>query len=325
MTGDSFFLSLFPISGAMAFLAAIAFLIGAAQDAKTSGSKSDVVKHIYFYLTAFITLTIIVFAGAALLNVGLRSWALTKADDVNSFRGTPPPIYLSAPASNPKADVLAGIVSTCTADTCTFTNQDKADVTTWQSNYQSWKQGTDASQTRATTTVTALSFLIVAALAFWFHWRIIQKEQKSRADGQPLVTRAIYFWSMSLFGLLMIVIAGGFLLNVLLRSWLYPSLDTGTNAMKPTAVASEQANIDSLISCGSACGFTEEQVQLARDWKVDYAAATSTTEVSKSAKRQSDVATSLPFVLVGIPLFFYHWRTVRRKQTGVPPAIGGTA
>jgi MFS family permease len=171
-----------------------------------------------------------------------------------------------------------------------------------------------------------LSFFIVAVLAFWFHWRVIQKEQKNRADGHTLVTRAIYFWGMSLFGLLMVVIAGGFLLNVLLRTWLYPNLDTDTNT-KPAMVASQQTSVDSLINCASACGFTAEQVQLANEWKADYAEATTATEVTKTAKRQNDIAMSLPFVLVGIPLFIYHWMTVRRKQspTDLPPPTGATA
>ncbi len=323
--GYEFFGAFFPIGGGMAFLAAIALLIGAAQDAKASGSKADVVKHVYFYLTAFITLTIVVFSTVTLVNVGARSWVFTKADEVTNSRGTPPSIYLTSSADTEVKPATANTAKTCSTD-CEFSEQDKLDVANWETNYRSWKDSMNLDRDRATATVTALSFLIVAVLAFWFHWRVIQKEEKNRADGHPLVTRAIYFWGMSLFGLLMIVIAGGFLLNVLLRTWLYPNLDSSTTST-PTPVVSEQASIDSLINCASACGFTDEQVQLAEEWKVDYAAATTTTEVSKTAKRQSDIATSLPFVLVGIPLFLYHWLMIRRKTSvpTPPPATGVSA
>jgi hypothetical protein len=309
-----------PIGGVIAFLAAIAFLIGAAQDGKTAGTKADVVKHVYFYLTAFITLLIIVGAGVTLLNVGMRTWVLTKADQVNDYRGTPPPLYVPT-ATTAETEKLGNTTILNCDDKCAFTASDKTELTNWKQNYTSWKAAGPSSQTRATTTVAALSFLIVGLLAFWFHWRVIQKEQQQRASGQPLVTRAIYFWAMALLGLLMTVIAGGFLLNVGLKAWLYPNADNSSSGSKPIAMVSEQAGVDSIIACATACGFSADDVQLANDWKADYERATGGTEISKSATRQSNVAMSLPFLLVGIPLFLYHWMTVRRKDqiSDVPP------
>lgn len=320
MPSEALFVSMIPIGGVIAFLAAIAFLIGAAQDGKTAGTKADVVKHVYFYLTAFITLLIIVGAGATLLNVGMRTWVLTKADQVNDYRGTPPGLYVPS-AVTAESEKSGNIPALDCTDKCAFTAADRTELQNWKQNYLSWKTAGPSSQTRATTTVAALSFLIVGVLAFWLHWRVIQKEQQQRGSGQPLVTRAIYFWAMALLGLLLSVIAGGFLLNVGLKAWLYPNAETASNTTKPVAMVSEQSGVDSIITCASACGFSADDVKLANDWKADYAAATSGTEISKSATRQSNVAMSLPFLLVGIPLFLYHWMTIRRKEssTNIPP------
>jgi hypothetical protein len=304
------FVAFIPIGGGMAFLAAVAFLIGAAQDAKQAGSKADVVKHVYFYLTAFITLLIVVFASVTLLNVGLKSWAFHKADDVANYRGTPPSFFLTSSTVQEKVQPTG---LTCATETCTLTDADRQDLANWKQSYTDWKNQNDIQRMRATTTVVGLSFLIVGLAAFLFHWRVIQRERAKRTDGRPLVIRAIYLWSMALTGLLMLVISTGFLLNTVLRMWLYPNVDTTSNS-RPIAIISEQASVDSIITCGEKCGISNEDVSLARQWKADYTAATSGPTDMRAATRQNELATTLPFVVVGIPLFAYHWIAVRKRE-----------
>ncbi|MFH0853145.1 MAG: DUF5671 domain-containing protein [bacterium] len=311
MPSEAIMILLLPIGGVLTVILAIALFIGAAQDNKTATSKTDIVKHIYLYLMSFVTLLTVVFSVATLLNVGVKSWILIKAEASESYDSQPPGLYLSE-SSEPVEAKTQSTTFTC-AEGCEFTDQDLEQVGYWKSNYSNWRENTDIKNRRATATVTALSFLIVALITFIIHWRIVQKEYKSRKDGKPLVTRAIYMWTFVLVGLLMLLVSGGFLINTGLRATLYP--DTYTQAdYRSTEISFDQMGVQSIVNCAEACDFTEEEVQMAEQWLVDNKEGVVDTDDTKVSKIQNEVASTTPFILVGLPLFIYHWVGVRKKK-----------
>ena len=115
----------------------------------------------------------------------------------------------------------------------------------------------------------------------------------------------------------MMVVAGGFLINLALKTWVFPSAGQADKVLEsgiaPVAYGIEGESVASLVTCGAKCGLTQETVDLAGRWTTDYDSWQK--EISRTSNNtQRQAASAIPFVLIGIPLFWYHWRLVRRES-----------
>lgn len=107
------------------------------------------IKKIYLYLVSVIALVIWMWGGITLVNMALKTWVFTKADN-----------YYTTPClatKNPDG-------STIECDAKTRAEQEKADA----ENRIAQKQR-DATQ--------ALSMILIATPVWYFHWRLARKEQ----------------------------------------------------------------------------------------------------------------------------------------------------
>lgn len=109
------------------------------------------IKKIYLFSVSLISLVIMVIAGIILINLVLKTWILTKADQN----------YYSAPCITTKPTQTEGIPVACTPE------EEAAQKKQNEDNRTAQKQ-TDAAQ--------ALAMLIVASPVFYFHWRLARKE-----------------------------------------------------------------------------------------------------------------------------------------------------
>ena len=160
-------------------LAVIAFAIAAIIEGKNNMKKANVIRSLYFYLASIITLAIVVGSLVYLVNMGLKTWVFTQADQGPSTRlGPPPTLYLSDTTGSvqPTKDVaVLGSKLEC-ADTCSLTDSQKTSIATWETNYKSWITAVDdPGSQRARDAVVALSFLIVALPFYLIHFRIVQR------------------------------------------------------------------------------------------------------------------------------------------------------
>lgn len=110
------------------------------------------IKKIYLYLVSLVSLIILVVAGIMLINLGLKTWVLRKADKNYYYPVTCD--AARAPEAAPKA---------VECDPQTQEKQRQAD----EENRAAQKQR-DAAQ--------ALAMIIVASPVFYFHWRLARKE-----------------------------------------------------------------------------------------------------------------------------------------------------
>lgn len=302
-------------------LALVIFSIAAVVEGKNSMKKTFVIRSLYFYIASLITLAIVSGSLIYLVNMGLKSWVFTKADTNVATRLGPPPTLVLDPNGVTSADkavpVAIGGTLECTG-TCTLTDVQKSSISSWKTNYQNWidANGNPGSQ-RSRDAVAALSFLIVAAPFYFIHFRTVQRDAKKSEEGDKNVLRPIYFYFVSLASLIMMVVAGGFLINLTLKTWVFPSagrVDTAAEKVysAPSMIGIENGGVTSVVTCGEKCGVDAETVTLAKRWQDDYSAwQKQTSGTSNSTQRQA--ATSIPFVLIGIPLFWYHWTVVRRE------------
>jgi hypothetical protein len=294
----------------------IIFAVLGMIEGKTTMSRSRVIRSLYFYLASLVTLGIVVGSLIFLINTGLKAWVFTDADPVLYRIGAPPVLFFTDKSAT---DVVAPVVLTCTKD-CTLTSTEKASITSWQDSYTSWLDSKSKPNTqRASDLVAALSFLIVALPFYFIHFRTVQKDAKNDEVQEHSAIRPTYFYFVSLAALLMIVIAGGMLINLALKTWVIKSADQQTNISGPmvksvpseTGYNSETAALQSVIDCGAKCGIEAQTVTLAKQWMTDYN-AWQTISVNYNNK-QRQAASTIPFVALGIPLFWYHWSVVRKE------------
>lgn len=145
----------------------VGFIYAASQDWKTEpasmqtlSSKSSVIKTVYFYLVSLIALFMIVFATADLVNLGLKVWVFPKADKPDYIE---PPCAISFTRSpDMKEDDYQNQIKSCETNRMSETER------------RSIQRQRDA--------VRDLSFLIVGAPLFAYHWRIIRKESREDKD-----------------------------------------------------------------------------------------------------------------------------------------------
>jgi hypothetical protein len=291
------------------------FAVGGIIESKSTMKKSQVIRSIYFYLASLVTLGIVVGSLVYLSNVGLKSWVFTEADPLAYRLGAPPILYFQTSSKTVQAPEFVDLVCT---DACTLSNDQATSIAQWRTSYASWLEAKkNPNAQRASDTVAALSFLIVALPFFIIHFRIVQKDAKKEDVLDRSVIRPTYFYFISLAALLMIVIAGGMLINLGLRTWVIKSADETTNLARqinaplPEGMV-ETSAVQSVIDCGAKCGIEAETITMARAWQADYQAWQDATSNYNNKQRQA--AATIPYVVLGIPLFWYHWSVVRKES-----------
>lgn len=300
-------------------LAIIAFAIAAIMEGKNTMKRGSVIRSLYFYLASLITLAIVVGSVIFLMNLGLKVWVFTEANTNANYYGPPPSLTIDTPAvSDTEKPVAITPTTLQCADSCILTETQKSNISSWKSSYTNWKEAAKNPNGRnARDAVAALSFLIIAAPFFFIHYRIVQRDAKQVEDSDKLVIRPVYFYFVSLGSLLMIVIAGGFLINLVLKTWVFPSAGQADQAASkvystPEAAGVEKSPVLSVADCGEKCGLDAETVTLAKEWSADYDTWQSENGTTNT-NTQRQAASAIPFVAVGIPLLWYHWTVVRKE------------
>ena len=108
-------------------------------------------KKAYLYLVSTISLVIMVVGGIMIINLALRTWVLTKADQN----------FYSQPCIASKPTTPDGTPATCTAE------EQARQVQQDKDNRAAQRQSTAAQ---------AIAMILVASPVWYFHWRLARKE-----------------------------------------------------------------------------------------------------------------------------------------------------
>jgi hypothetical protein len=115
------------------------------------------IKKVYLYLVSLISLIILVVAGIMLINLALKAWVFTKADDYNYY----PPTISCSEVKNPDGSVAPADPSCKDPE---YSNKMREEEKTRRA---SQKQN-DAAR--------ALAMILVASPVFYYHWKLARKE-----------------------------------------------------------------------------------------------------------------------------------------------------
>jgi len=128
------------------------------------------------------------------------------------------------------------------------------------------------------------------------------------------IIRTIYLYTFSLLGLVLVIIGGTQFLDLALKASVFKKADDEqrifarqlpTPAIRPDM---ERWAADSTL--------TDAQRAVIREWLAEYESwrTTSAKLDPVTAQRQRTASTSLSLILVGLPLYFFHWRLIRKSS-----------
>jgi uncharacterized membrane protein YcgQ (UPF0703/DUF1980 family) len=127
-------------------------------------------------------------------------------------------------------------------------------------------------------------------------------ETNSMQMSKSQIIKTVYFYLVSLIALMMVVFSTADLVNLGLKTWIFPKADMQEyrdqpcKYMIPSEPGMEQSE-DTYQQRIAEC----EENQISED-------------EMRAIRKQKDAVRDFSFLFVGIPLFLFHWITIRREQ-----------
>ncbi|MGB0757237.1 MAG: hypothetical protein ACPGO5_02150 [Patescibacteria group bacterium] len=134
--------------------------------------------------------------------------------------------------------------------------------------------------------------------------------------------RTVYLYLFALVGLAITVIGATMLVNLALKAWIFTEADSDTyyyNERPPSLVIDRDVElVESLQNCDEGCELTDAQLKQIDAWLADYEwwlenNKNDQTDFQKR-RRQQQASTALSMIIVGVPLYLYHWATIKRDR-----------
>jgi len=139
-------------------------------------TKYPLIRTIYLYLFSLVGLTLLVIGGVRFVNMGLKAFIFTKADEQQRlmYKQPPPAIYsLDKINQVQQQPVNTGL-----------TAEEKTNIEQWLSDYENWKAQNDAfdpiASQRQNEASMNLALILVGLPLFLAHWSLIKKDAKER-------------------------------------------------------------------------------------------------------------------------------------------------
>jgi len=120
-------------------------------------------------------------------------------------------------------------------------------------------------------------------------------------ENQPVnkvvLIKTIYFYLVSFVALMMVTFAAANLINVLLKTYVFTLADQDYYSVPAMVCAPEKADASSTAECIKNEKINQEQ-----------------SEKNRKSQKQRDLVNDISMIVVGIPLFAFHWNYARKKE-----------
>ena len=133
--------------------------------------------------------------------------------------------------------------------------------------------------------------------------------------------RVVYLYLFALVGLVLLTIGGVQIVSLGLRTYVLTEADAEMRMQyypePPMRFAPDRAT-----ALSADTTLTPQEREALRQWAADYDRQRAMREAIDPvrSRRQRDLARAIALLLVGLPLFGYHWRTIRLERAGF---VGG--
>ena len=132
--------------------------------------------------------------------------------------------------------------------------------------------------------------------------------------------------SSDLVGLFIVVFGLIGLIKLIFTTWVFPQADSYNYEMRPMVLPREKINSESslvkgLENCKESCDLSPNDKESLSEWLAEYQEYKKNTPQKQiSANRQRQLSQNLAMILVGLPLYLYHWATIKKgakKKTNI--------
>ena len=133
--------------------------------------------------------------------------------------------------------------------------------------------------------------------------------------------RTVYLYTLALVGLLLVVIGGIRLLDMGLKAFVFTQAEQEERLsyMQPPMPMPPE-RMRRLAEDEGQEPLTEEERVAIRQWVREHDAWRERRERVDPivSRRQRDASSSLAMILIGLPLYLYHWSLIRRETRSAP-------
>src|SRR3989338_5799948 len=124
---------------------------------------------------------------------------------------------------------------------------------------------------------------------------------ETTSGNKPLIIKTLYLYVVSLVALFMVIFSVADLINIALLTFVFTKADSYGYYPQPACeTASASSTPEVTKEKQPYCVNEERQKNLEQD--------------NRSAQRQRDLVRDISFIVVGVPLFLYHWGVIRKKE-----------
>lgn len=117
---------------------------------------------------------------------------------------------------------------------------------------------------------------------------------------KPPIIKTLYLYVVSLVALFTVVFSLADIINIALRTYVFTAADQGYFGYYPEP-ACPVRTADAATSTKDVCISAKERETIDKK--------------NNTAQKQRDLVRDISFIIVGVPLFLYHWRIIRKKET----------
>ena len=126
--------------------------------------------------------------------------------------------------------------------------------------------------------------------------------------------RGIYLYLLSLIGIVLFLIGGSGFMSMGLRTFIFTQADDEQRMYREMPPKPYGMSPAERIDGESRAVFRDSLMK--QQWEDDYNAwrERKSSIDPVAARRHREAATNLSFILVGLPVYIYHWRLIRRDR-----------
>ncbi len=128
------------------------------------------------------------------------------------------------------------------------------------------------------------------------------------------IVRTIYLYIFALLGLIFTIIGTVRFVDMGLKLFVFTKAEEQQRISYKQPIA-EPYQLQRIKDVQNDEGFTEEEKEIIREWLEDYQEWKENAEKIDYAniRRHQDASSSFSFILVGLPLYFYHWKIIKTE------------
>lgn len=142
--------------------------------------KQSLVRTIYLYIFALLGLVLLIIGGVNFLNMGLKAFIFTQAEEEQRMLYKQIPF----PFSVPTVERLEKEIDT--GEEVCLSEEEKASIQSWLADYNSWKESSlkidPIIARRHRDASLNLSLILIGLPLYLYHWRIIKRETKDKEE-----------------------------------------------------------------------------------------------------------------------------------------------